>query len=86
MLAWGVTDEISGNLITHNRVSLVSNSPEVREVVPFVLADQRDETTIPPCEVIHDNVITKNDFRDPSLQLEVSPLVLWECNLINKNR
>jgi len=83
-MAYVGAEAISGNLVTHNRVNLVSNRPDLRKVVAFVLADFTASSS--PCDVIHDNVITKNDFRGPSIQFEVSPTDLWNCNLIYKNR
>lgn len=62
---WGQAgaEEISNNRVVKNKISLVSDTPEVVDVVAFELTDTRDDVTADPYPVVFDNAIGFNDFR-----------------------
>jgi hypothetical protein len=82
---WGGSgaEEVSGNRIVQNRVSLVSDTPAVVDVVACELTDSRDDENLG--SVIFDNVIGFNDFRGTELQIDLTPDNLDECNTISRN-
>jgi hypothetical protein len=82
---WGRAgaEEISGNRVVQNRVSLVSDTPEVVDVVACELTDSRDNESIDP--VIFGNAIGFNDFRGTELQIDLTPDNLDEYNTISRN-
>ena len=84
--ATGVED-VSDNQIIHNKVSLVSDQPNKRQVVALVLEDWRGPEPPPPaCDVIFDNTIALNDFRGPDRKIDLYPPELAACNFIYKNK
>ncbi len=83
---WGAlgTAEIRDNRIVKNKVSLVSDTPTVVDVIAFELTDTRaNPLIIPP--VLFDNVIGFNDFRGTLLQIALSPEILDSYNYISRN-
>ena len=83
---WGAagTAGIHDNRIVKNKVSLVSDTPVVVDVMAFELTDTRaDPSVIPP--VLFDNAIGFNDFRGTLLQVALSPEILDSYNNISRN-
>lgn len=83
---WGGAgaEEISGNRVVKNKVSLVSNNPGLVDVAAFELTDTRNDET-KCCNVIHHNAIGFNDFRGTALQIDLTPEELEDCNSISRN-
>lgn len=83
---WGMAgaDTLAYNRVVKNTVSLVSDTPEVVDVVAFELIDTRDDAEL-ACKVIHDNAIGFNDFRGTDTQIALTPETLGECNAISRN-
>ena len=81
---WGRSGaaEMSGNLVTHNSVSLVSSSPGLVDVAAFELTDTRDDDDL---IVLFDNAIGFNDFRGTTLQIALTPASLDQVNSISRN-
>ena len=77
--------EIKDNYVTKNKVSLVSDTPAVVDVVAFELTDSRDDTTADPYPVIFDNAIGFNDFRGTTIQIVLTPEELANYNDISRN-
>jgi hypothetical protein len=75
--------EISYNQVVKNKVSLVSDTPSVVNVVAFEMTDTRDDNTLDP--VVFDNAIGFNDFRGTTLQITLTPEDLGNCNDISRN-
>ena len=83
---WGRSgaEAIRDNRVVHNKVSLVSDTPAVVDVVAFELTEAID----PQLEehVIFDNAIGFNDFRGTERQIVLSPTVLDNpTNAISRN-
>ena len=66
-----------------NKVSMVSDTPDVVDVVAFELTDTRDDPML-DC-VLWGNAIGFNDFRGTELQLALTPEELEDCNDISRN-
>jgi hypothetical protein len=81
----GGAEAIAYNRVVKNKVSLVSDTPNVVDIVAFELTDSRDDTSAVPFPVIFDNAIGFNDFRGTTLQLDITPLDLEDCNYISRN-
>jgi len=81
---WGGAgaDPIAYNRVIKNKVSLVSDTPDVVDVVAFELTDTRDD---PDSVVVHDNSIGFNDFRGTELQIALWPEDLGNVNDISRN-
>jgi len=81
---WGMAgaQEISNNRVVKNKVSLVSDTPDVVDVAAFELTDTRDD---PYPAVIFDNSIGFNDFRGTTLQITLTPEDLKDYNDISRN-
>jgi len=77
--------EISNNRVIQNKVSLVSDTPDVVDVAAFELTDSRDDPNADPYPVIFDNAIGFNDFRGTALQIDITPVELEDCNCISRN-
>ncbi len=77
-------EEISGNSVVKNKVSLVSDTPEIVDVCAFELTDTRDNQELDP--VIFENAIGFNDFRGTTLQIVLTPENLGEINDISRNK
>lgn len=84
---WGSAGakEINNNYISHNTVSLVSDTPAVVDFAAFEMTDTRDDTTAIPYPVIFDNGVGFNDFRDTALQVVLTPTDLENHNDISRN-
>jgi hypothetical protein len=82
---WGRTGStsISNNLITHNTVSLVSDTPLVVDVVAVELSEASD--TDPETHVIVDNGVGFNDLRGTEVQIALTPEELADVNDISRN-
>ena len=86
---WGRTGaaEISNNRVVKNKVSLVSDTPDVVDVVAFEMtqswypADPPEPTPI----VIFDNAVGFNDFRGTVRQIALTPEDLANHNDISRN-
>jgi hypothetical protein len=74
---------ITGNVVKHNKVSLVSDTPGVVDVVAFELSDTRDDPELEP--VVYDNYICFNDFRGTEIHIALTPVELADCNTISRN-
>lgn len=83
---WGYpgADEIAYNRVVKNTVSLVSDTPDVVDVVGIELTDTRDDETLDP--VIFGNTVAHNDLRGTVLQIALTPENLDEVNQIRRNR
>jgi len=83
---WGGAgaEEIAHNRVVKNKVSLISDNPEVVDVVAIELTDSRDDADS-GCEVIFNNAIGFNDLRGTVLQIALTPENLDECNDISRN-
>lgn len=83
---WGMAGalEIKNNVVIKNKVSLVSDNPEVVDVVAFELTDTRDDVILGPL-TIFDNSIGFNDFRGTANQIALTPLNLDSVNEISRN-
>jgi len=83
---WGMAGAgtIAYNRVVKNKVSLVSDNPEVVDVVAFELTDTRDNSDV-ACNVIYDNSIGFNDFRGTVKQIAFTPEELEGCNYISRN-
>ena len=78
--------EIKDNRVTKNNVALVSDTPEVVDVVAFELTDTRNISYSPEFPaVIYDNSITFNDFRGTLVQISLTPFDLGLYNDISRN-
>jgi hypothetical protein len=84
---WGGAgaEEISGNRVVKNKVSLVSDNPDLVDVVAFELTDSRNDVNVIPYPVIFDNAIGFNDFRGTALQIYLTPQELEDYNSISRN-
>jgi len=73
---------LTGNRVVNNKVSLVSDTPDLVNVVAIELTDTRDD------ENIHDivgNAIGFNDLRGTTEQIALTPSNLDESNDISRN-
>ena len=84
---WGMAGaaEIKNNYVTKNKISLVSDTPAVVDVVAFELTDSRNDITADPYPVIFDNAIGFNDFRGTETQIVLTPEALADVNFIDRN-
>lgn len=78
-------EAISFNRVVKNKVSLVSDTPEVVDVWACELSDTRDDPEADPFPVIFDNAIGFNDFRGSTNQIALTPAELEDYNLISRN-
>jgi hypothetical protein len=74
--------EISKNRVVNNKVSLVSDTPGLVDVVAIELTDTRDD---PTKLVISGNAIGFNDMRGTTDQLVLTPEALSDVNSISRN-
>ena len=77
--------EVHSNYITHNKVSLTSDTPAVVDVVALELTDTRNDPFADPYPVIFDNAVGFNDFRGTSIQVVFTPTDLENHNDISRN-
>ena len=84
---WGGAgaEEIKNNRVVQNHVGLVSDNPDVVDVVAFELTDTRNDTNADPYPVVFDNAIGFNDFRKTDNQIALTPLDLENHNDISRN-
>lgn len=82
---WAGTNQMSGNRVVKNKISLVSDNPTVVGVHAFELTDTRDDVNADPYPVIHGNAIGFNDFRGTASQIALTPLELGDENEIDRN-
>ena len=84
---WGMAGaaEIRNNFVIQNKVSLISDTPDVVDVVAFELTDTRDDTNADPFPVLFDNAIRFNDFRGTATQIVLTPEELVDYNSIDRN-
>ncbi len=81
---WGRAgaERISANNVVKNKVSIVSDTPEVVDIVAFELTDTR---VTPDLTIILDNTIGFNDFRGTETQIALTPENLDTVNDISRN-
>lgn len=77
-------EEISGNEISHNKISMVSDNADVVDFNAIELTESRADTNLEP--VIFDNVIEKNDMRGSANGILLTPDDLDEFNDISENK
>jgi hypothetical protein len=84
---WGRAgaEAIRNNLVSHNKVSVFSDNPEVVDMVAFELTDSRDDINADPYPVIFDNAIGYNDWRGTELQMVFTPEELKLANTVSRN-
>jgi hypothetical protein len=84
---WGMAgaSEIKNNFVTRNKVSLISDTPAVVDVVAFELTDTRDDVNADPFPVLFNNAIGFNDFRGTTMQIVLTPDELADYNEISRN-
>ena len=76
---------IKNNCVVKNKVSMVSDTPTIVDIVAFEMTDTRDDISADPYPVIFDNAIGFNDFRGTALQIALTPENLGDCNWISRN-
>lgn len=83
---WGGAgaEAIKNNRVVKNKVSLVSDNPEVVDVVAIGLSQAYDTVPDPLPKVVYDNAIGFNDLRGTVLQLNITP-GLEAYNKISRN-
>ncbi|MHC4693385.1 MAG: right-handed parallel beta-helix repeat-containing protein [Planctomycetota bacterium] len=81
---WGATGkkEVTKTRVVKNKVSLVSDNPEIVDVVAIELTDTRDDGTL---KGVYENAVGFNDMRGTVLQLALTPSNLDESNKISRN-
>jgi len=84
---WAGAEEISRNLVVKNKVSLVSDTPDVVDVAAFELSESYYPNPHPgPGSIVTiDNSIGFNDFRGTALQITLTPEELDNHNDISRN-
>lgn len=84
---WGAAgaEEIKNNRVVKNKVSFVSDTPSVVDVLAFELTDTRNDPDATPYPVIFDNAIGFNDFRGTTNQIALTPADLENYNDISRN-
>jgi hypothetical protein len=83
-------DSITGNRVVKNKVSLVSDTPAVVDVVALELTEHGDIAAGWPVDppdppVICSNAIGFNDWRGTTIQVDYTPDNLESCNDISRN-
>ncbi len=82
--------EVTNTRVVKNKVSLISDNPDVVDVVAVELSEHGSvdagwPTDPPDPPAIHDNAIGFNDLRGTILQIALSPENLDEVNKISRN-
>jgi hypothetical protein len=77
-------EAIKDNRVVQNKVSLVSDTPDVVDVVAFELTDTRNNDL--GLSTIFDNAIGFNDFRGTTDQILLTPFNLDLVNDISRNK
>lgn len=82
---WGRSgaEAIRDNRVVQNKVTLVSDTPAVVDVIAFELTDTRDNDLA--LSTIFDNAIGFNDFRGTERQIALTPDELGTVNDISRN-
>ena len=82
---WGRAgaEAIKENRVVKNKISLVSDTPNVVDVVAIELTDTKNTTAA--TSVVLDNAIGFNDLRGTELQIALTPADLDEVNDISRN-
>jgi len=80
---WPGADAIQYNKVERNKVSLISDTPSVVDVVGCELTDSRDDESI---IIIFENKIKGNDFRGTANAIALTPEALIDHNDISKNK
>lgn len=82
---WGRlgAEEISGNRVMKNKISLESDTPDVVDVVAIELTDTRNDGTLDP--VLYDNTISFNDIRGTVWKVGLTPESLADENAFMRN-
>ena len=82
---WGASGSsgIHDNTVKHNKVSLVSDTPDVVDVIGIELTDTRDDPELSP--IIYDNYVGFNDLRGTETQIALTPESLADVNYISRN-
>ena len=75
-------EDIKENKVVKNKVHLTSDTPDAVDAVAIALVEA-DNTT--GKNIIHDNVIGFNDFRETATQIFLSPSTLEDTNQISRN-
>lgn len=76
-------EEISENIISWNRIALVSDAPSMIDVVGIVLEDSRNDDCSPP--IIVDNIIWYNDLHRLDTAFLFAPTALEDSNVAVMN-
>lgn len=81
---WGATGlkKVTKTRVVKNKVSLVSDTPDVVDVVAIELTDTRNDSTLAG---VSGNVVGFNDLRGTVLQIALTPSNLDEANKISRN-
>jgi len=81
---WGADGAvaIADSRVINNKVSVVSDSPDVVDINAIELTDTRDVVDAP---VIYENAIGFNDLRGTANQIALSQPELADCNDISRN-
>lgn len=81
---WGATGqkEVTKTRVVKNKVSLVSDTPDVVDVVAIELTDTRDDSSLTG---VYSNAVGFNDLRGTVLQIALTPSNLDEANKISRN-
>jgi hypothetical protein len=82
---WGGAgaSEITNNIISHNKICMVSDNPSVVDFNAIELTDSRDD---PNEIIIFDNIIINNDMRGSANGILLTPANLGDYNTISKNK
>jgi len=82
---WGMPGAvaIADNRVVQNKISLISDTPDVVDVAAIELTDTRDDGAVPP--VIFNNAIGFNDLRGTENTIALTPDSLADENYISRN-
>ena len=81
---WPGAEAITNNRVLHNKIGLVSDTPFVVDVVAIELTEAGDLPD-PYAPVICENIVAFNDLRGTTLEIELTPVELWDCNTLLRN-
>ena len=83
---WGMPGalEMANNRVLHNKIGLVSDTPDVVDVVAIELTEAREKPD-PYAPVIYDNIIAFNDLRGTDLEIVLTPEDLEDYNTFLRN-
>jgi hypothetical protein len=80
------TGPIAENLVSHNKVRVLSDTPDLVDIVALELTDTRDDPLADPFPVIFANWIAHNDLRGSARGIELTPAELGDHNNISRNK